>query len=234
MTLDCIAVDDEPLALELIMDYVQKIPDLNLVASCSDALEAGAILRERHIDLVFIDIQMPAMSGLQFIESLQNKPMFILITAYEKFALEGYSLNVLDYLLKPLELDRFIQACNKAFDLYHLRHRSSNSPLYDFIFVNVGYLMVKLVFSDILWIEGYKDYIKIFLCNQKQPLIVRMTLKSIEDKLPNEMFMRVHKSFLVSILKVTSYKKAIICINEKELPVGDTYRHMIEKRFEKS
>src|SRR5215471_10424758 len=175
--LRCIAIDDEPLALELLEDNIRKIPYLQLVATCENPLEAMKVLQEQTVDLVFLDIQMPGLTGLQFIQSLSQKPMFILITAYEKYALEGFNLDVVDYLVKPVSLDRFMKACNKAYELHQLKSRpkaTDNAVVPEFFFVNVDYSLVKIVFDDILYIEGLKDYVRIHLKNNARPIITRM------------------------------------------------------------
>ncbi len=184
--LRCLAIDDEPLALELLEDNISKVPFLQLVASCSHPLEAMTVLKTEPVDLIFLDIQMPGLTGLQFIQSLQQRPMFILITAYEKYALDSYELDVIDYLVKPVSLDRFIKACNKAWELHQLKTkpidtRRETAP--EFLFVNVEYSLVKLVIADIMWIEGLKDYIRIHLHSSTKPVITRMNMKTIEDEL---------------------------------------------------
>lgn len=224
--LRCIAVDDEPLALQLLEDYISKVSFLQLIASCNDAFEANKILQEEQIDLVFIDIQMPGLTGMQFIKSLSQKPMFIMVTAYEKFALESYDLNVVDYLLKPVELSRFIQACNKANDLFQLKHKQQAVPQ-DYFFLNADYSLVKVMFSDILWVEGLRDYIKIHLVAPAKPIIARMSMKAIEDELPGSKFIRIHKSYIVSIDHITSIKKSSVFIRDMELPVGEIYKENI-------
>src|SRR3990170_1232738 len=204
--LRCIAIDDEELALELLEDNIKKLPYLQLVAACSNPLEAMKIMQEQPVDLVFLDIQMPGLTGLQFIQSIPTPCMFILITAYEKYALDGYNLNVVDYLVKPVELDRFIKACNKAFELYQLRSRNKTggpATAVDYIFVNVEYSLLKVVLADILWVEGLKDYIKIHLKSTTKPVVTRLSMKSMEEQLPASGFIRVHKSFIVSTQAIT-------------------------------
>lgn len=226
--LRCIAIDDEPLALELLVDNISKVPYLELVAQCSNALEALKVLQEQKVDLVFLDIQMPGLTGLQFIQSLAEKPMFILITAYEKYALDGYTLDVLDYLVKPVSLERFIKACNKAREMHQLKIRggenNSNNQKADYFFVNVDYKLLKVVFADITFIEGLKDYIKIHLKSTSRPIITRMSMKSVEEQLPSAEFIRIHKSYIVSVMHVTAIMKNSIFIGEQELPVSDNYR----------
>lgn len=224
--LKCIAVDDEPLALELLEDNISKVPYLQLVAKCSNAMEAMKLLQQQPVDLIFLDIQMPGLTGLQFIQSLSVKPMIILITAYEKFALEGFNLDVVDYLVKPVSLERFVKACNKAYDLFQLKNRpASNTDIApDYFFVNVEYSLVKVNFSDITFIEGLKDYVKIHLANSNKPIITRISMKSLEEQLPSAKFLRIHKSYFVSLRHITSVRKSSIFIGDIELPISDNYR----------
>lgn len=227
----CIAIDDEPFALQLLKDYISQVPYLELVALCEDVFEANKILQQQEIDLVFTDIQMPRLTGLQFIQSLTERPMFILITAYEKFALEGFNLNVVDYLLKPVELSRFMLACNKAWELFQLKKAAKQSPetTLPYFFVNAEYRQVKVMYKDINYIEGLKDYIKINLQAPAKPLLVRMSMKSIEEELPSSQFIRIHKSYIVSIDSITSVRKSSVFIDQLELPVGETYQGVIEQ-----
>jgi DNA-binding LytR/AlgR family response regulator len=230
--LRCIAVDDEPLALELLEDNISKVPYLNLVATCSNAMEAMKLLQEQTVDLIFLDIQMPGLTGLQFIQSLSNRPMIILITAYEKFALEGFNLDVVDYLVKPVSLDRFVKACNKAFELFQLKNRSkenNSEAAPDYFFVNVEYSLLKVVRSDIKYIEGLKDYIKIHLNSSAKPVVTRMSMKAMEEQLPAGQFIRIHKSYIVSVAFITSVRKSSVMIGNEELPVSETYQDTLMK-----
>jgi two-component system, LytTR family, response regulator len=227
--LRCIAVDDEPLALELLEDNISKVPYLQLVASCANAMEAMKVLQSEQIDLIFLDIQMPGLTGLQFIQTLAQKPMIILITAYEKFALQGFNLDVTDYLVKPVPLDRFIKACNKAHELFQLK---TNVPTQtpeqpDYFFVNVDYSLLKINIADIMWIEGLKDYIKIHLKGSAKAVITRMGMKVIEDQLPSSKFLRIHKSYIISIEFITAIRKNSVFIGTMELPVGESYRDAV-------
>jgi two-component system, LytTR family, response regulator len=228
--LRCIAIDDEPLALELLEDNISKVPFLQLVATCQNPLQAMEVVQREQPDLIFLDIQMPGLTGLQFLQSLQNRPMAILITAYEKYALDSYNLDVIDYLVKPVSLDRFIKACNKAYDLYQLKTAAKGSPgdnQPDYIFVNVEYSLVKVVLADIMWIEGLKDYIRIHLHNSNKPIVTRMNMKTIEDELPSDEFLRIHKSYIVSIHFITSIRKNSVFINDTELPIGESYKDAV-------
>ena len=232
--LRCIAVDDEPLALGLLTDYIRKVPFLELAATCGDAFEAARALQEHTVDLIFMDIQMPGLTGLQFIQSLARRPMVILITAYKKFATEGFDLDVVDYKVKPVSLERFMKACNKAQELYELRNPGMETAAVpaaapDFFFVNVDYSLVKVMFPDIIWIEGAGDYVKIHLKSSTKFLLVRTSAKTLESELPADRFLRIHKSYIVAIASITAVRKNSLFIGELELPVGETYREALRQ-----
>lgn len=242
--LRCIAVDDEPLALQLLTDYIRKVPFLELVDACEDAFQAARVLQENPVDLIFMDIQMPGLTGLQFIQSLAKRPMIILVTAYKKFATEGFDLDVVDYLVKPVGLDRFMKACYKAQELYQLRtapaaaptpspatvaNPAGNASQPDYFFVNSDYSLVKVVFADIVWIEGSGDYQKIHLKSAARPLLVRTNAKTLESELPGDKFLRIHKSYIIAIAAITAIRKNSVFIGELELPVGDTYRETLRR-----
>jgi two-component system, LytTR family, response regulator len=244
LMLHCIAVDDEPLALGLLADYISKIPFLRLEASCENAFEAAKILQENEIDLMFIDIQMPGLTGLQFIQSLAKRPMVIIVTAYKKFAPEGFDLDVVDYLVKPVGLDRFMKACNKAQELQQLRMSADAKALApeggsaggsgagagaDFFFLPVDYSLVKVLFNDIIWVEGSGDYVKIHLKGTAKPMLVRMSIRAMEGELPADRFIRVHKSYILAIGSITAVRKNSVFIKDLELPVGETYREVMRK-----
>lgn len=229
--LRCIAIDDEELALELLEDNISKVEYLQLVGKFNNPLKAIQVLQQQTVDLVFLDIQMPGLSGLQLIQSIPNKPMFILVTAYEKFALEGYDLNVVDYLVKPVPLERFIKACNKAWELDQLKKLSKQTPaenIPDYFFVNVDYSQLKITQSDITYIEGLKDYVKIHVKSSGKPIVPRITMKALEELLPASEFMRIHKSYIVSINSITAVRKNSIFIGSLELPVSDNYRNNLD------
>ena len=230
--INCIAVDDEPLALKLLQDNISKVPFLKLVSACNDAFEAMKALQENKIDLVFIDIQMPGLTGLQFIGSLENKPLVIFITAYKQYALESYDLSVVDYLVKPVALDRFIKACNRAKELHELKI-IKQQPFAEYFFLNVDYSQVKVMFDDIIWIEGLGDYVKVNLKSTKKPIVVRTSLKAIETELPPNKFIRIHKSYIIAISEITAVRKNSVFIKEMELSVGETFRENVEKLVRK-
>ena len=232
MKMKCIAVDDEPLALKLLADNISKLPYLELVASCGSAFEAMQVLKEQAIDLLFIDIQMPGLSGFDFIATLTVKPLVIFITAYKQYALDSYKLSVVDYLVKPVALDRFMLACNRARDLQELKLLQQKPMIREgrnYFFVSADYSQVKVVFDNIIWIEGLRDYIKFYLRDSNRPLLVRGNFKSIEQELPIDQFIRIHKSYMVNIACISSVRKNSLMINELELPIGETYRELVEK-----
>ena len=224
--MSCLVIDDERLVRELLEDNIRQIPYLQLTGSCKDALEAADVLQKKPVDLLFLDIRMPRLNGLQFLQSLQNPPLVILVTAYQQYALEGFDLNVVDYLLKPFSFERFVKACNRAYDLFRLRNGekgAGDAPPEEF-FVHVEYTLVKIVVADIEYVEGLKDYIKIYISSSTKPVLTRMSLKSIEEKLPAGAFIRTHKSFLVATRKITAVKRDLVCIKEKEIPIGEAYK----------
>ena len=224
----CIAIDDEPLALELLQDNISKVPFLQLEAACDNAPDALKVMESQTIDLVFSDIQMPGLTGLQLIQSMPVKPMFILITAYEKYALDGFELDVVDYLVKPVALDRFIKACYKAKELYDLKNAvKENTAPPEYIFVNVEYSLVKVTLADIMYIEGLKDYIRIHLKSSPKAIVTRMPMKAIEEQLALKAFIRIHKSYIAGIAFITSVRKTSLLIGDTELPVSDNYRDAI-------
>lgn len=225
--MNCIAVDDEKLVRELLEDNIRQVPFLHLVKSCKNALEAAAVLQEDEVDLIFLDIQMPGLSGLQFLQSLSNPPLVVIITAYEKYALQGFNLEVVDYLMKPVRFERFLKACNRAYELHRLR-KEQTGPAEDF-FVHVEYNLARVVVADITYVEGLKDYIKIHLSSAPKPIITRMSMKAMEEKLPSGSFIRIHKSFLVAADKITSIKRSDVCIGEKEIPVSEHYKENLNK-----
>jgi DNA-binding LytR/AlgR family response regulator len=227
MEIRALIIDDEPLAQNVIKQYAQKLPDLNVLDACNDAICAHKFLQENPIDLIFLDINMPKLSGISFLKNLQNAPMVIFTTAYSEYALEGYELNAIDYLKKPFSFERFCKAYYKAEELFRLKqtvHTPSNSSDQhnDFLFIKSNKKSVKVKFTDILFIEGLGDYIKIHLKTDK--LITNLSMKKIFSLLPENEFYRIHKSFIISMDKIQSVEGNLVSINGVKLPVGNSYR----------
>lgn len=220
----CLAVDDEPLALDLLEDNIRKVTSLKLVSKCSNAIEANLFLQEHPVDLLFLDIQMPGISGIQFLQGLSKAPpMVILITAYEKYAVEGYNLDVVDYLLKPVSFERFLKAINKAADKVKGKVQTAIAKA-DYLFVNSEYNLIRIDLNDIAYVEGLKDYVKIFLASSPRPVITRMSMKSLEEKLPPERFVRVHKSFIIALSKIESIRKGRISLLKALIPISEHFK----------
>jgi DNA-binding LytR/AlgR family response regulator len=226
----CLVVDDEPLALHILEDYISKMPFLQLVKVTTNPIEALQLVQEGNIDLVFLDVQMPELTGIQFLRIANGKSKVILTTAYSQYALEGYELDVIDYLLKPIAFDRFFKAVQKAQTIIQPAAKpeikTETAPqsdfLSDFIFVKTEHKIQKVYLNDILFIEGLKDYISIFTPTER--IITLQNMKKMEDALPEKHFIRVHKSYIVSINKIDSIERSRIFIGDKVIPVGDTYR----------
>lgn len=231
----CLIIDDEPLAIELLEDFVSKTPFLELISSCSNAIEATSILKKNKIDLIFTDIEMPDFSGIEFVKSLDIKPLFIFTTAYSHYAIEGFNLNAVDYLVKPIPFHRFLKAVNRAQDLYLLK-KEDNSPSIkalsspNFIFVKSDYENIKLNFGDIKYFEGLKDYIKIFSTSHK-PILTLSNFKKIEEKLPEDLFIRVHRSYIVSLKYINSVQRNRILIDGVRIPIGQNYKDEFLKKI---
>lgn len=232
MKMRCIAIDDEPLALELLEDNVSKVPFLELVSGFSKPMQALQYLQENEVDLVFLDIQMPGITGLQLIQSLARKPLFILITAYEQFALQGFELDVVDYLVKPVRFDRFLKASSKALDIFQARYKDKiveEKEERDYMFVQADYKMIRVNFEDILWVEGLKDYVRFHFDKGMKPLVARLSMKTLEENFPAKSFLRIHKSYIVAKRAITAIQKNMVYLNEMELPVGDLYRDQVQQ-----
>lgn len=231
----CLIVDDEPLALHILEDYISKVPFMELVKSTTNPIEALTMVQDGNIDLVFLDVQMPELTGIQFLRIANGKTKVILTTAYPQYALEGYELDVVDYLLKPIAFDRFFKAAQKAQGIIHPAKSTvpadqpvqqsaqpQNDFMSDFIFVKSEHKIQKLYLHQILFIEGLKDYISIFTTIER--IITLQNMKKMEDTLPSQHFVRVHKSYIVALNKIDSIERSRIRIGDKIIPVGDTYR----------
>jgi len=227
----CLVVDDEPLALNILEDYISKMPFLQLIKATTNPIEALTLVQQGDIDLVFLDVQMPELTGIQFLRIANGKAKVILTTAYPQYALEGYELDVVDYLLKPIAFDRFFKSAQKAQSIIQpavTKPVAAAEPAQkddfsnDFIFVKTEHKIQKVYLHDILFIEGLKDYISIFTPAER--IITLQNMKKMEDALPPKHFIRVHKSYIVSINKIDSIERSRIFIGDKIIPVGDTYR----------
>ncbi|MCA6450651.1 MAG: response regulator transcription factor [Chitinophagaceae bacterium] len=221
----CIAIDDEPLALQLINEYCSKISFLKLEKTFTNTDEAKAYLQQQKVDLLFLDIQMPDINGMQFYKSLAEKPPVIFTTAYKDFAAEGFNVDAVDYLLKPFEYDRFLKACYKAKE--YLEFLSTQEMQLNSIFVKVNYEIMKINLKDIELIEALDDYIKIYI--KPNPVLTLMTLKSIQEKLPPRDFVRVHRSFIVPLAKIEKFSKTKLWTAGKEIPIGSSYSQVYDQ-----
>jgi DNA-binding LytR/AlgR family response regulator len=230
----CLIIDDEPLALDLLEDNLKHVHSIQIAARCRNAGEAILAMQKEQIDLIFCDIYMPGINGLQLIKSLTQRPMVIFVTAYEKFALEGFELDVIDYLVKPVPLDRFLKACHKAIDLFELRRSYVPQPVVkNYFFLHADYNLIKISFDQVEYIEGLKDYVKVHFTNQQKPVLSRISLKAVELQLPAEQFFRVHKSFVVNLQHVSQLRRARIKLVNTEVPLSDSYREVINKMIGK-
>lgn len=223
----CIIVEDEVLAQQVIQSHLSKTEGFELVGTCNNAAEAAALLKEKEVDLIFLDIQLPGTTGLNFLRTLQNPPLVVLTTAYAEYALESYEFNVIDYLLKPISFSRFTQAVNKinAGRLYPLDTKEEDDPFRDHIFIKANSKFFKVNFNEIVYIQGMKDYLKIHTTQYN--LVTHQTLADIEKALPPWQFMRVHKSYIVSIAFIKSIYGNSIEIDKAVIPIGNSYKDAV-------
>jgi two-component system response regulator LytT len=246
MTINCIAVDDEPLALGLICAFIEQTPFLNLVGRYGSAVEALGGLQSQKVDLIFLDIQMPNLNGIELARVLDsrgpNKPRIIFTTAYNQFALEGYKVDALDYLLKPFNYEEFLHASNKALAFFELVNRSiapADSKATpervedEYLFVKVEYQLVRIALNDILYLESLKDYVKIFIKDTEKAILTLSSLKAFEEKLPANRFLRVHRSYIVSLDKINSITRNALQIGKINIAVGDQFREEFGKFVDK-
>lgn len=224
----CIAIDDEPLALQLVQEYCAKISFLKLEKTFTNTDEAIAFMQSNTVDLLFLDIQMPDITGIQFYKGLSEKPPVIFTTAYKDFAVEGFNVDAVDYLLKPFEYDRFLKACYKAKE--YIEFLSSQEVQLNSLFIKVNYEIMKINLKDIDLIEALDDYIKIYI--KPNPVLTLMTLKSIQEKLPSRDFVRVHRSFIIPIAKIEKFSKSKVWIAGKEIPIGSSYSSVYDQLLE--
>ncbi len=224
----CIIVDDEPLAREVLEAFAAKVPFLEVMASCKNAYEALDAMQKETIDLIFLDIQMPDLSGIQLYESLPYKPLLVFTTAYSNYAVEGFDMDAVDYLVKPFSFERFLKAANKAFSVSNQNkdsHKKEDESLRDFMFVKDGTKIVKVAYDDILYLEGMKDYVKIVM--KDKFVLTLISMQKMAEKLPHDLFVRIHRSFIVSVPKIDSIEKNRVVIAGNWLAVGSSYKEQL-------
>ncbi|MDP4262696.1 MAG: LytTR family DNA-binding domain-containing protein [Bacteroidota bacterium] len=230
-TIRCLVVDDEPPAREIIRRYIQDVPTLELTGECANAIQAFALLQQQSVDLMFLDIRMPQLNGNDFLKTLKNPPKVIFTTAYTDYALEGYELDVVDYLLKPIPFDRFLKAVNKAYQLALPKNESpataEEGRSESFVYFRADRKMVKVMLQDIFYIESMKDYIKIFTAHGM--IITKQSISSVEAMLPEKEFIRSHRSYIVSVRQIKSYTSELIEIHNTEVPIGKLFRNEVMK-----
>jgi DNA-binding LytR/AlgR family response regulator len=234
MKIRCLLVDDEPIAVDIIRNHIGKLDNLEIVGVCGNAVEAFEFLREKPVDLVFLDIQMPKITGMDFLRTLKNPPKVIIVSAYREYALEGFELDVLDYLLKPVSFERFLKAIDKY---YHQAGKSSaptrlpaNSEItVPFIWVRADRKNMKIALDQIRYIEGLKDYVKIYL--EDQMIISKASMKEMEEKLPDDQFLRIHRSYLVSVSRIQAYTQDHVEVDRNILPIGASYKAAVRQQL---
>lgn len=236
MVISTIVIDDEPLALGLVSGYIEKTPGLKLAGKFDNPLDASEFISENSVDLIFLDIQMPDLSGIEFTRLMEKGPKVIFTTAYDKYALEGYKLDIVDYLMKPFSYEEFLVAVNKVRKLLSLEQQAitnieSNNQ---FLFLKSDYKIRRINFNDILYIEGLKDYVKVFIQNSPNPVLSLSSLKVLETRLPNEKFMRVHRSFIVNLEKIVTIERSRIVFGKEYIPVGDQYKEKFQEFLDKN
>lgn len=226
MSYQCVIIDDEPLARELLEGYLEKIPDFELVASCASAIDASTILSKNKVDLIFLDIEMPLLKGTDFFKNLVHKPQVIFTTAYRDYAVDGFELNALDYLLKPIFFERFFSAIQKFLKLQHIvelpTEQISRDSSAEYVFVNKAKKLIKVTFDEVLYVESLKDYIKIHLQDQNS-LVVKESISTFEKRI-DDRFIRLHRSYIVNSEKITAYTKNDVEIGRLEIPIGNNYK----------
>lgn len=231
-----VAIDDEPLALQLITGYIEKTPVLKLLGSFDSPIDATEFLANTSADLIFVDIQMPDLSGIEFTRLIEKGPKVIFTTAYEKYALEGYKLKIIDYLLKPFSYEEFLSAVQKAQRLIKLERIVPDKidANDEFLFFKSDYKIKRINFNDILYIEGLKDYVKVYTQNNPKPILSLSTLKLLEAKLPRNKFMRVHRSFIVNLAKIDTIERSRIVFGKTYIPISDQYKEKFQEFLDKN
>ena len=233
MILNCVIIDDEPLAADLLASYARKTPFLNLIGAYNNAVEAMTGIRENNVHLAFLDIQMPDLGGIELAKILPKETKVVFTTAFSEYAIDSYRVNAIDYLLKPISYDEFLRAADKALEWFS--QTSPNSKSYNsdrFIYVKSDYKMVQIKYDDIIYIEGVKDYVKIYTDNGEKPVMSLMNMKKIEESLPHPEFLRTHRSYIVHMPKVKLVDKSQIAFEDKLIPISDTYKEVVQNYFD--
>jgi DNA-binding LytR/AlgR family response regulator len=225
-SIKCIIIEDEPLAVKVLSDYISQVPFLELQQTYKDAILATDFLRNNHTDLIFLDIHLPKLKGMAFLKTLSHPPAVIVTTAYHQYAVEGFNLNVTDYLLKPFEFERFLIAVNKVKTAQTEKHKEESGGVKDFIFLNIQKKKVKILFSEIIYIESQQEYIRIVTINNEY--LSKMSTREIESLLPSGLFKRIHRSYIISISKIVSYTAEIVELKGVSIPIGRGYRDILE------
>jgi len=235
--INTIAIDDEPLALQLVAGYIEKNPGLDLVGKFDNPLDAVDFMADKPVDLIFVDIQMPDLTGIEFTRAMAKGPKVIFTTAYEKYALEGFRLDVVDYLLKPFSYEEFFKAVQKALRLTRLEQKAELNQVEansEFLFLKSEYKIRRINFNDILYIEGLKDYVKVYTKNDPKPVLSLTSLKLLESKLPESTFMRIHRSFIVNLEKIDTIERSRIIFGKVFIPVSDQYKEKFQEFVSKN
>lgn len=229
MKLDCAIIDDEPLAAELLASYARRIPELNLVGVYESAVTAMGKLRIKPVDILFLDIQMPELNGLELARLLPSKTKVIFTTAFDRYAVDGYKVKAAGYLLKPISYDDFVMAVNSVADSLRTITRQESMMKNRFVYVKSEYKLVRVDFDDILYVEGVKDYVKFYFSGNRKPMMTLMNMKTVEDSLPHYQFMRVHRSFIVNMDKINMIDRGRIVIGDVFIPVSESYKELVQK-----
>lgn len=229
MKLDCAIIDDEPLAAELLASYARRIPELNLVGVYESAVTAMGELRIKPVDILFLDIQMPELNGLELARLLPSKTKVIFTTAFDRYAVDGYKVKAAGYLLKPISYDDFVMAVNSVADSLRTITRQESMMKNRFVYVKSEYKLVRVDFDGILYVEGVKDYVKFYFSGNRKPMMTLMNMKTVEDSLPHYQFMRVHRSFIVNMDKINMIDRGRIVIGDVFIPVSESYKELVQK-----
>ncbi len=226
----CLAIDDEPLALRQLESYLKKVPFLDVMGCCQSAMDAMRILEEEEIDAIFIDINMPDLNGMEFVKSLQHPPLVVFTTAYQEYAVEGYKVNAVDYLLKPFGMADIMRAAERVKERYELLHAATASPVDedDALFLKTEYKVVRVIVTNIVYIEGMAEYLRIYLDGQEKPLITLLSMKKMEERLLGNAFMRVHKSYIINLRHISEINKSRVILDTgASISIGDSYRERL-------